>query len=201
MNVRIESMPATSHASPLNSCRACLARAQLAAVLIAAYICLATGVQRAAAAGPDVIIHDGPTFRIAQRESDPAPAPTSASPAALTDCKPFELEPLSSLIVDVSPTGEPPDGCFSYAMGEPPAIFLGGGPRGPACDLLQICCGWQFCHRPLYFEERCLERYGCRTCCCQPAASAIHFYGTALLLPLKMIQQPCCRASVRTPCY
>jgi hypothetical protein len=62
-------------------------------------------------------------------------------------------------------------------------------------------CGWpvwpgaQFCHRPLYFEEPCLERCGqkyccCgRECCCQSAVSAAHFFGTAILLPVEFMCQ------------
>jgi hypothetical protein len=52
------------------------------------------------------------------------------------------------------------------------------------------------CHRPLYFEEVNLERYGYQCgdhccsfpceCCLQPAASAAHFYGSVLALPYCM---------------
>jgi hypothetical protein len=40
------------------------------------------------------------------------------------------------------------------------------------------------CHRPLYFEEANLERYGYGCCeALQPAASAAHFFGTIPALP------------------
>jgi hypothetical protein len=41
------------------------------------------------------------------------------------------------------------------------------------------------CHRPLYFEQVNLERYGYGCCCeaLQPAASAAHFFGTIPTLP------------------
>jgi hypothetical protein len=44
-----------------------------------------------------------------------------------------------------------------------------------------------FCHRPLYFEEINLERYGygCHPCL-QPAASAAHFFATVPALPYLM---------------
>jgi hypothetical protein len=43
------------------------------------------------------------------------------------------------------------------------------------------------CHRPLYFEETNLERYGYGCCeTLQPAASAAHFFGTIPLLPYCM---------------
>jgi hypothetical protein len=43
------------------------------------------------------------------------------------------------------------------------------------------------CHRPLYFEEINLERYGygCHECL-QPAASAAHFFATVPALPYCM---------------
>jgi hypothetical protein len=44
-----------------------------------------------------------------------------------------------------------------------------------------------FCHRPLYFEEINLERYGYGCgCCLQPLASAAHFFGTVPALPYCM---------------
>ncbi len=50
-----------------------------------------------------------------------------------------------------------------------------------------------FYHKPLYFEQPNLERYGQGTYrCLQPAASSIHFFGTIPLLPYKMLtQNPC----------
>jgi hypothetical protein len=43
------------------------------------------------------------------------------------------------------------------------------------------------CHRPLYFEEVNLERYGYGCgCCLQPLASAAHFFGTVPALPYCM---------------
>jgi len=50
-----------------------------------------------------------------------------------------------------------------------------------------------FYHKPLYFEQPNLERYGQGTYrCLQPAASSIHFFGTIPLLPYKILtQHPC----------
>ena len=50
-----------------------------------------------------------------------------------------------------------------------------------------------FYHKPLYFEQPNLERYGQGTYrCLQPAASSIHFFGTIPLLPYKALtQHPC----------
>ncbi len=43
------------------------------------------------------------------------------------------------------------------------------------------------CHGPLYFEEPNLERYGYTHGILQPAISGAHFFGTALLLPAKLV--------------
>ena len=50
-----------------------------------------------------------------------------------------------------------------------------------------------FYHKPLYFEQPNLERYGQgANRFLQPAASSIHFFGTIPLLPYKMLtQHPC----------
>jgi hypothetical protein len=50
------------------------------------------------------------------------------------------------------------------------------------CDLLSMA---RFCHKPLYFNDDCLERCGVESCCCQPCASALCFYGGALLMPVR----------------
>ncbi len=57
------------------------------------------------------------------------------------------------------------------------------------CDILSLA---RFCHQPLYFNDDCLESCGCESCCCQPARSAMCFYGRALLLPVTACWQcPC----------
>ncbi|PHS01142.1 MAG: hypothetical protein COA78_22970 [Blastopirellula sp.] len=49
-----------------------------------------------------------------------------------------------------------------------------------------------FYHRPLYFEEVNLERYGHRKKVLQPALSAAHFFGNTLALPYKIgVNHPC----------
>lgn len=63
--------------------------------------------------------------------------------------------------------------------------------------------GWspnEFCwtapglmHRPLYFEEINLERYGYSQGCLQPALSVATFAGNVALLPYQMtLDHPCC---------
>ena len=46
------------------------------------------------------------------------------------------------------------------------------------------------CHKPLYFEERSLERYGHSWGLLQPWMSAAHFFGSAAVLPYSMGMNP-----------
>ena len=47
------------------------------------------------------------------------------------------------------------------------------------------------CHKPLYFEEEALERYGHSTGpISQPFVSAAHFFGSLALLPYQMGVDP-----------
>jgi len=49
------------------------------------------------------------------------------------------------------------------------------------------------CHKPLYFEEVALERYGhSHGCLVDPLVSGAHFFGTIPLLPYKMGLKPPC---------
>jgi hypothetical protein len=152
-----------------------------------------------------VYVH-GPSFKVALAPEE-LPSGTTTKSA---ECKTIVDAPLCALTVDIRPIERPgqvdlsearPVDCGSYALGDAPTLFLcaDASPAGSNC--WHACMGWQFCHRPLYFEERCLERYGCQSCCCQPVASALHFYGSAVLLPVSMWRQCPCRCSVCTPCY
>ena len=60
------------------------------------------------------------------------------------------------------------------------------------------CAGTFVCHRPLYYEDRLLERYGlCLPI--QPLFSAAHFGVNSLLLPIKYVRQPPCHCEC-SPC-
>ncbi len=53
----------------------------------------------------------------------------------------------------------------------------------------QITYTWKataLCHKPLYFEERALERYGHTVGHFQPFVSGASFFGTLPILPYKM---------------
>jgi len=51
----------------------------------------------------------------------------------------------------------------------------------------------QLCHRPLYFEEINLERYGHSLGCTQPLFSAALFYGRVAAMPAKLVLEPPCQ--------
>jgi hypothetical protein len=58
----------------------------------------------------------------------------------------------------------------------------------------EVCFEWKascLCHKPIYFEEVQVERYG-HSCnpILQPVVHAVHFFGTLPILPYKMGLQP-----------
>lgn len=144
------------------------------------------------------------------------PPPTPPAAAAVewpADCPPQATDrPLSQLNADIRARntqdgqpvpveGLPPD-CAKYVFTKvqhEPMLPSCSSHRPNTCDLLQLA---RFSYRPLYFEEPLLERYGIRSCCCQPAASALHFYGSALLMPVKIVRQcPCEDDICPDPCW
>jgi hypothetical protein len=153
----------------------------------------------------------GPTL-VAQLP-EPLPPPTSATPderVVPEGCKPVPVDtPLPELIVDIRPRNLDGEVVASDQLPLDCAAHLSANVRSSEfdlscascqmslCELLQLA---QYCHNPLYFEERLLERYGIRTCCCQPLASAACFYGNALCLPAKMWRQCPCSCVPAHPC-
>lgn len=101
------------------------------------------------------------------------------------------LKPLGQLETRIATQGTqmPPDCAAQFFTGE-----------GSAETRLDITRGWPLTavhwkpsgavHRPLYFEDAPLERYGQRACYIQPVISAARFYGSVLLLPYKMGYEP-----------
>jgi hypothetical protein len=147
------------------------------------------------AQAPEVLPPPATTALPQEREVPEACKPVPEDPplaALMVDVRPRDLEgnivPLSSLPTD----------CATHLFSEPRAIMIDTAccPTN-ACDLLQLAA---YCHNPLYFEERLLERYGKRTCCCQPLQSAACFYGNALCLPAKMWRNCPCSCVPAHPC-
>ena len=130
-----------------------------------------------------------------------APEPLPPSDAAqlngptLKDCEPAPTDnPLFTLNVDISPrtsdgklvaNDQLPTNCAKMKLVQPQAmsIDLSCDTCYPGhCDILSLA---RFCHKPLYFNDDCLERCGVEQCCCQPCRSALCFYGGALLMPVR----------------
>ncbi len=79
----------------------------------------------------------------------------------------------------------------------PKECGLGGDGYFPSRDFQQICFMWKasaLCHKPLYFEEVALERYGHTLVReeFQPIVSGLKFFLTIPVLPYKMGLNPPC---------
>ena len=101
------------------------------------------------------------------------------------------LKPISTVSVDVegvtaeSPHDRIPQDCFNEAhVDEMTLLRLDPRSRGFA----EQCYRWSasgLSHKPLYFEDIPLERYG-QTHLAQPAISGIRFFSTVAILPYKL---------------
>jgi len=99
-----------------------------------------------------------------------------------------EIRPIHALGVSIAPpAGELPPDDAQIRFARAPVIDAASiGGR----DWLEYAYFWQapaLRHRPLYFEEPNLERYGHTAgCLLQPVVSAAHFFSAVPALPLKM---------------
>jgi hypothetical protein len=94
------------------------------------------------------------------------------------------MKPICELTVDIAPSkGEVPKECPMWDDGCEPRMW---------CDSLYMWKASSLCHKPLYFEELALERYGHTFHpFLQPAISGAHFFGTLPILPYKMgVEEP-----------
>jgi hypothetical protein len=159
-----------------------------AAALLAAF----TGVRSPVCIGQDLPAPAGPA---PVEQLPPSDAAQLNGPALPKECEPAPSDnPLFTLTTDIrprTPDGEvvPADQLPFNCAGLKPiqqkvmSTNLSCDTCYPGyCDLLSMA---RFCHKPLYFNDDCLERYGVESCCCQPCASALCFYGGALLMPVR----------------
>jgi hypothetical protein len=106
-------------------------------------------------------------------------APTTTDPCP----SPRDLKRIGLVITDITPE----DGEF------PQYCAIGDQAFQPRC-WPQVTFTWKasaLCHKPLYFEEQQLERYGHTFGYAQPVVSMAHFFGTLPVLPYKMgIEMP-----------
>lgn len=105
------------------------------------------------------------------------------------------FKPLAGIDLDIRPPGSlfPTDNAVPYfqrAGGDPGVGGQGIGGRGwPVREFTWAAP--DFCHRPLYFEEVYLERYGHSFGVVQPAVSSAQFFGRSLALPcLVVVRRP-----------
>jgi hypothetical protein len=150
------------------------------------------------AAAPPVICYGQeimpPANAGAVEQLPPAPNAQPISSAMPDQCQPVPVDPpLSAITTDIRPRASDgklvaPEQLPFNCSGVKPvqqqmmSIGLQSDTCYPGyCDLLSMA---RFYHKPLYFNDDCLERCGVKRCCCQPSASAMCFYGRALLLPV-----------------
>ncbi len=115
----------------------------------------------------------------------------------------MDLPPIGAVTTDIRPSeGDLPFDCARTKLAQLGQV----SPGEPACrGWPQILYPWEatsYCHRPLYFEEINLERYGYTWCdhrcggvpaaLVQPVLSGAHFFATVPLLPYKMAVDPAC---------
>lgn len=137
-----------------------------------------------------------------------SPAPTTAAPAPTTTLPPlpssldqlaagggaFQQEPcptiadlkkITAITNNISASqGELPRECYFDESVSSPQNRL-----WPMTNYTWKASG--LCHKPLYFEEVALERYGHSTGpFSQPVVSGAHFFGSLLVLPYKMGMDP-----------
>jgi hypothetical protein len=138
----------------------------------------------------------------APRQTTPATSPAASQPGAAQPfaspedpCAAATEKPLAALGIDIAlPSGG--DMPADHASACWNSLNQALGPLAAARFWQGQLYHWDataLCHRPLYFEEINLERYGYGCCAClQPAASAAHFFGTVPALPYCMAAEcPC----------
>lgn len=132
----------------------------------------------------------GPQGAPANRGDGQSPVPSRGVSTALFD------KPIAEIGTDIALPktdfqGQPlrePDSRVKTAL---PLVSL-DDPRAIAMQEVSWAAP-ATCHRPLYFEEVNLERYGfSQFGYLQPVASAAHFFATVPLLPYKMTLDPPC---------
>jgi outer membrane protein TolC len=142
--------------------------------------------------GPADITFKDPLLPFDVRRTNGEEALGTGAPTALPDpCEDVELRPIGQITHQISAEGEVfPKECPMVKRPLPSRLKQGWQP---------ITFTWKasaLCHRPLYFEEANLERYGYLWCdgrcygipagLVQPVLSGAHFFLTVPVLPYKM---------------
>jgi len=118
--------------------------------------------------------------REAAQEEAEFDAAVAKDPCAAMPLKPFDQYGISIAMPDGEFPTDNATACWG-TINESAGPLAGMRCWGTSTFAWEATC---LCHRPLYFEEASLERYGYGCCeCMQPAASAAHFFGTIPALP------------------
>lgn len=170
----------------------CQMRRHSEAVLAIAVVAIFAGSQLQVCIGQEI---PAPTATRPAEELPHSDAAQLNGPALPDECKPAPTDnPLFTLTTDIRPrtrdgqvvaADKLPFNCAGVKPVQQPmmSVDLSCDTCHPGyCDLLSMA---RFFHKPLYFNDDCLERCGVEHCCCQPCASAMSFYGGALLMPLR----------------
>ena len=97
-------------------------------------------------------------------------------------------KPITEITVDTRVDGEIPVDQSEVLFTPPVPLHRGAMGRTEWTDVNFWWASSEFTHRPLYFDQVPLERCGhSRIRILQPAISGIHFFGTAAVLPYKML--------------
>jgi len=101
----------------------------------------------------------------------------------------YDPTQFSSIGIDISVKGEAPPDCPLPQEAIFPNYTVDVYHRNWAC----LTYTWKasaLCHKPLYFEEMSVERYGHSWGIAQPVVSGAHFFGSLALLPYQMGVHP-----------
>jgi len=125
----------------------------------------------------------GPSIRIVE-PAEAIPTPAAESPESKS-CSIRDIE------TDITVSDETPPDLSEAVFADQRKIF---NPTFARSDWTGYLYQWEapgLYHRPLYFEEINLERYGYSYCrICQPVVSGAHFFATVPILPYKTTVEP-----------
>jgi hypothetical protein len=104
-----------------------------------------------------------------------------------------QLRPLHAVQLDIRVAkGRLPDDRSTEMTGALDTVYYTAGADPADFEHPMFIAPPDFCHRPLYFEEFGLERYGESHGILQPAVSAGRFFGNFPMLPYRLIAEPAC---------
>lgn len=106
--------------------------------------------------------------------------------------QPLEFQSIRKATTSIVPEGtDMPHNFAAFAQpGPPQELALPGEPPRTSAPFYSTPRVADFTHRPLYFEEKALERNGRTIGLAQPLVSFVHFFGTVPALPYKMGEKP-----------